>query len=87
MGLTTEDTVRMAHPDNVGKLEFRSVISEASKVVPELRQQADVVIAATHMGHYEDGRHGTQAPGDVEWRALCPASIWLWVVIPKTQPA
>ncbi len=66
MGLTTEDTVRMAHPDNVGKLEFRSVISEAGKVVPELRQKADVVIAATHMGHYEDGRHGTQAPGDVE---------------------
>jgi 5'-nucleotidase/UDP-sugar diphosphatase len=66
MGLTTEDTVRMAHPDNVGKLEFRSVISEASKVVPELRKNADVVIAATHMGHYENGRHGTQAPGDVE---------------------
>ena len=66
MGLTTEDTVRMAHPDNVGKLEFRSVIAEASKLVPELRQKADVVIAATHMGHYENGRHGTQAPGDVE---------------------
>jgi 5'-nucleotidase/UDP-sugar diphosphatase len=72
MGLTTEDTVRMAHPDNVGKLEFRSVISEASKVVPELRQQADVVIAATHMGHYENGRHGTQAPGDVEMARAVP---------------
>ena len=66
MGLTTEDTVKMSHPDNVGKLEFRSVIAEASKVVPELRRQADVVIAATHMGHYENGQHGTQAPGDVE---------------------
>lgn len=66
MGLTTEDTVRMAHPDNVGQLEFRSVIAEASKVVPELRRQADVVIAATHMGHYENGQHGTQAAGDVE---------------------
>lgn len=66
MGLTTEDTVRMAHPDNVGQLEFRSVIAEASKVVPELRRQADVVIAATHMGHYENGQHGTQSAGDVE---------------------
>ncbi len=66
MGLTTEDTVRMAHPDNVGQLEFRSVIAEAAKVVPELRRQADVVIAATHMGHYENGQHGTQAAGDVE---------------------
>ena len=66
MGLTTEDTVRMVHPDNVKQLEFRSVIAEAGKVVPELRRQADVVIAATHMGHYENGKHGTQAPGDVE---------------------
>jgi 5'-nucleotidase/UDP-sugar diphosphatase len=66
MGLTTEDTVRMVHPDNVKTLEFRGVIAEAGKVVPELRKQADVVIAATHMGHYENGKHGTQAPGDVE---------------------
>lgn len=66
MGLTTEDTVRMAHPDNVGRLEFRSAIAEAGKLVPELRRQADVVIAATHIGHYENGEHGSQAPGDVE---------------------
>ena len=66
MGLTTEDTRKAAHPDHVGHLEFRSVIAEASLLVPELRRQADVVIAATHMGHYEDGRHGSQAAGDVE---------------------
>jgi 5'-nucleotidase/UDP-sugar diphosphatase len=66
MGLTTEDTYKLVHPNNVKNIEFRSVIAEASKVVPELRRQADVVIAATHMGHYEDGRHGTQSPGDVE---------------------
>lgn len=66
MGLTTEDTARMARPENVKNLEFRSVIAEASAVVPELRRQADVVIAATHMGHYENGQHGSQATGDVE---------------------
>ncbi|MDP2366866.1 bifunctional UDP-sugar hydrolase/5'-nucleotidase UshA [Rhodoferax sp.] len=66
MGLTTEDTYKMAHPDNIRGIEFRSVIAEAAKLVPELRAKADVVIAATHMGHYEDGRHGTQAVGDVE---------------------
>ena len=66
MGLTTEDTYKMVHPDNVKNIEFRSVIAEAAKVVPELRAKADVVIAATHMGHYEDGKHGTQAPGDVQ---------------------
>jgi len=66
MGLTTEDTYKMVSPDNVKGLEFRSVIAEARRVVPELRAQADVVIAATHMGHYVDGRHGSQAEGDVE---------------------
>ena len=66
MGLTTEDTYKMVSPDRVKNIEFRSVIAEAAKVVPELRRQADVVIAATHMGHYENGKHGTQATGDVE---------------------
>ena len=66
MGLTTEDTQKMAHPDNMKNIEFRNAIAEAAKVVPELRKQADVVIAATHMGHYENGNHGSQAPGDVE---------------------
>ncbi len=66
MGLTTEDTRKLAHPDNVAKLEFRSPITEARQLVPELRRQADVVIAATHMGHYENGQHGSQAAGDVE---------------------
>nr|WP_315234594.1 bifunctional UDP-sugar hydrolase/5'-nucleotidase UshA [uncultured Albidiferax sp.] len=66
MGLTTEDTYKMVHPDNVKGVEFRSVIAEANKVVPELRSKADVVIAATHMGHYTNGNHGTQAEGDVE---------------------
>lgn len=72
MGLTTEDTRTLAHPDNVGKLEFRGAVSEAKKLVPELRSKADVVIAATHMGHYEDGRHGTQAEGDVEMARAVP---------------
>lgn len=66
MGLTTEDTRTLAHPDNVSRLEFRSAIGEAKTLVPELRRKADIVIAATHMGHYEDGKHGTLAEGDVE---------------------
>lgn len=66
VGLTTEDTQKMVHPDNIRRIEFRPAIAEAAKLVPELRSKADVVIAATHMGHYEDGQHGVQAPGDVE---------------------
>ena len=66
LGLTTEDTQKMVLPDNVKTIEFRNAIAEAGKVVPELRAKVDVVIAATHMGHYQNGQHGTQAPGDVE---------------------
>jgi 5'-nucleotidase / UDP-sugar diphosphatase len=66
MGLTTEDTQKMAHPDNLQNIVFRNPIAEAATLVPALRQEADVVIAATHMGHYQNGDHGTQAPGDVE---------------------
>ena len=72
MGLTTEDTYKMVSPDRVKNIEFRSVIAEAANVVPELRRQADVVIAATHMGHYENGNHGTQATGDVEMARAVP---------------
>ncbi|CUA82308.1 2',3'-cyclic-nucleotide 2'-phosphodiesterase/5'-or 3'-nucleotidase, 5'-nucleotidase family [Gulbenkiania indica] len=66
MGLTTDDTWKLVNPDNIKGVEFRNPIEEASRLVPELRAQADVVIAATHMGHYEDGRHGVNAAGDVE---------------------
>ena len=66
MGLTTEDTRRMGNPEHMQGLEFRSPIAEAGALVPELRRQADVVIAATHMGHYPNGRHGQLAAGDVE---------------------
>lgn len=65
MGLTTEDTVKMSNPENLKHIEIRNAITEAAKVVPELRAKSDIVIAATHMGHYENGNHGTQAPGDV----------------------
>ena len=72
MGLTTEDTAHLARPDNVQRFDFRNPIGEAALLVPQLRQEADVVIATTHMGHYEDGQHGWQAPGDVEMARAVP---------------
>ncbi|MEO7939816.1 MAG: bifunctional UDP-sugar hydrolase/5'-nucleotidase UshA [Burkholderiaceae bacterium] len=65
MGLTTEDTRKMVSPENIKTVEFRNAIDEARKVVPELRAKSDIVIAATHMGHYENANHGSNAPGDV----------------------
>lgn len=57
---------RVTNPASKAGIEFRSPIETAKKWVPVLRGQADVVIAATHMGHYNDGKHGSNAPGDVE---------------------
>ena len=66
MGLTTDDTQKLGNPAHMQDIEFRSPIQEAARLVPELRNKADLVFATTHMGHYENGRHGIQAPGDVE---------------------
>ncbi len=66
MGLTTDDTAKMVSRDKFPDVSFHSPIAEAQQLLPTLRQQADVVIATTHMGHYTDGKHGVNAPGDVE---------------------
>jgi 5'-nucleotidase/UDP-sugar diphosphatase len=66
LGLTTDDTSKMVMQSNIVNVEFRKPADEAAKLVPQLRSQADMVIAATHMGHYTDGKSGVNAPGDVE---------------------
>jgi 5'-nucleotidase/UDP-sugar diphosphatase len=37
----------------------------AEKLIPALNKKADLVIAVTHMGHYDDASFGGNAPGDV----------------------
>lgn len=64
-GLTTEDTPKKSVPSNSAGLKFRPSVEEAKEIVPELRPQADVLIALTHTGHYPDEKHGADAPGDV----------------------
>ncbi len=69
MGLTTDDSSKMVLQSNIVNVEFRKPADEAAKLVPELRGsavRADMVIAATHMGHYTDAKSGVNAPGDVE---------------------
>jgi len=72
MGLTTDDTAKMVLPENIRGIEFRKPAEEAARLVPELRQRADMVIAVTHMGHYPDGRRGVNAPGDLEMARAVP---------------
>jgi len=55
----------VGNPEYVGDIDFRSPIKEAAKLLPELKAKSDIVIAATHMGHYQNGKNGINAPGDV----------------------
>ena len=72
LGLTTDDSARMVLPDHIAGITFRKPAHEAAEWVPLLRRQADMVIAATHMGHYPDGQRGVNAPGDVELARAVP---------------
>jgi 5'-nucleotidase/UDP-sugar diphosphatase len=65
VGFTTEDTKKLGNPEFMGGISFTTPVAEAAKLVPELRKQADLVIAVTHMGHYQDAAYGINAPGDV----------------------
>ncbi|SQI33265.1 bifunctional UDP-sugar hydrolase/5'-nucleotidase periplasmic precursor [Serratia plymuthica] len=75
IGLTTDDTAKIGNPEYFTDIEFRVPAQEAKQVVEQLRkdEKPDVIIAATHMGHYDDGNHGSNAPGDVEMARNLPA--------------
>jgi 5'-nucleotidase/UDP-sugar diphosphatase len=66
VGMTTDDTWKMVDPEGIKGVEFRKPAAEAAKIMGELKSNAHVVIAATHMGHYTNGQSGVNAPGDVE---------------------
>lgn len=74
IGLTTNDTIKIGNPEYLQGIEFKAPADEAKKVVEELRnsEKPDIIIAATHMGHYDNGNHGSNAPGDVEMARSLP---------------
>ncbi|MBJ3814633.1 bifunctional UDP-sugar hydrolase/5'-nucleotidase [Shimwellia pseudoproteus] len=82
IGLTTDDTARIGNPAFLNDIEFRSPVAEAKLVIDELQQteKPDVIIAATHMGHYDDGQHGSNAPGDVTLARSLPAGALTMIV-------
>ncbi|ELY2736417.1 bifunctional UDP-sugar hydrolase/5'-nucleotidase [Cronobacter dublinensis] len=82
IGLTTDDTAKIGNPEFFTDIEFRKPADEAKLVIQELQQneKPDVIIAATHMGHYDNGDHGSNAPGDVELaHALPPGALTMIV--------
>ncbi|WP_061010420.1 bifunctional UDP-sugar hydrolase/5'-nucleotidase UshA [Vibrio sp. CUB2] len=67
IGLTTEDTAKLGNPEYISEVDFRDPKEEAKKLIAELKQteKPDLIFAVTHMGHYENGNRGVNAPGDV----------------------
>lgn len=65
VGLTTEDTAKIGNPEYISELTFTDPKEEIKKVIAEIEKndEADLVIATTHMGHYANGQHGSNAPG------------------------
>ncbi|AGB79275.1 5'-nucleotidase/2',3'-cyclic phosphodiesterase-like hydrolase [Enterobacteriaceae bacterium strain FGI 57] len=82
LGLTTDDTARIGNPENFKDIEFRKPAEEAKLVIQELQmnEKPDFIIAATHMGHYDNGNHGSNAPGDVEMARSLPAGALAMIV-------
>lgn len=82
IGLTTDDTAKLGNPENFTDIEFRKPADEAKLVIQELQQteKPDIIIAATHMGHYDNGEHGSNAPGDVEMARALPAGSLAMIV-------
>lgn len=82
IGLTTDDTAKIGNPEYFTDIEFRQPAVEAKLVIDELNQneKPDVIIATTHMGHYDNGEHGSNAPGDVEMARSLPKGALALIV-------
>ncbi|MBV8871911.1 MAG: bifunctional UDP-sugar hydrolase/5'-nucleotidase [Metakosakonia sp.] len=82
IGLTTDDTAKIGNPEFFTDIEFRKPADEAKLVIEELQQtqKPDVILATTHMGHYDNGEHGSNAPGDVEMARSLPAGSLAMIV-------
>lgn len=65
IGFTTQDTKIIGNPEFLAGIEFLNPVAVAKSIIPKLKEKNDLVIAVTHMGHYQDGNSGGNAPGDV----------------------
>lgn len=62
-GLTTETTAVVGNPEHIKGLTFRPAVDEARELVPQLRGQADVVVALTHLGYEQSELPGMPQTG------------------------
>ncbi len=68
IGLTTVDTAKIANPEYIGHFDFIDPAPATQGLAETISKKysPDITIAVTHMGHYVDGKHGINAPGDVK---------------------
>ena len=64
-GLSTPDTPIMTRRENVTGLVFKDPVPVAENLLKTLKPQSDIIILVSHLGFYEGGNHGIEAPGDV----------------------
>lgn len=77
VGLTTTDTLRVGSSSLQNMYSMTDPADEFLNIKSELdKSSPDVVIGLTHMGHYENGNHGSNAYGDVKLaQSLPPGTV------------
>lgn len=60
LGLTTKETEITGNPKHVKDIVFQDEVEAARELVPMLRKEADIVIALTHLGIYDDNSRGSR---------------------------
>jgi 5'-nucleotidase/UDP-sugar diphosphatase len=60
LGLTTREIATVGNPQIMKGLIVKDEVEVAKELVPELRKQADIVIALVHMGIFENGETGSK---------------------------
>lgn len=63
LGLTSPEVANQTAPGNFRNLKVLDPVEVARELVPQLRQQADLIIGLTHLGVNEDIRLASQVPG------------------------
>ncbi len=63
LALTYHNTDQTGNKDNTRELQFTSGIEAAQRLVPALRQRADLVVVVSHQGTVVDSILGARVPG------------------------
>jgi 2',3'-cyclic-nucleotide 2'-phosphodiesterase (5'-nucleotidase family) len=63
LGLTTPELTTATHPRNIEGISVEDPITVAGRLVPSLRNKADLVVVLSHMGIADDRRLAASVPG------------------------